>query len=88
MPGGPSESRTEIRFRTKGEAELPVALASMTAKYHRELAMRAFNDYWCRQVPGLKPTAGYPQDAGCFKAQIAKRQAELQIEDTDLWRER
>ncbi|TWU30156.1 hypothetical protein [Bythopirellula polymerisocia] len=85
---GPNESRTEIRFRTKGEAELPVALASMTAKYHRELAMRAFNDYWCRQVPGLKPTAGYPLDAKRFKAAIADRQNQLDIKDTDLWRER
>ncbi len=83
-----SDLRTEIQFRTKGEAELPVALASMTAKYYRELAMRAFNDYWCREVPGLKPTAGYPTDARRFKAAIAKRQAELQISDANLWRER
>lgn len=85
---GPIEARNEIRFRTQGETELPVALASMTAKYHRELAMRAFNDYWCRQVPDLKPTAGYPLDAKRFKAAIANRQRQLAIEDADLWRER
>ena len=48
---GSSESRTEICFRTKGESELPVALASMMAKYYRELAMRAFNAFWTAQVP-------------------------------------
>ncbi|QEG37775.1 hypothetical protein [Bythopirellula goksoeyrii] len=85
---GASDSRTEIKFRTNGEAELPVALASMTAKYHRELAMRAFNDYWCRQIPGLKPTAGYPMDAKRFKAAIAGRQRELAIEEADIWREK
>ncbi len=85
---GASPSRMEISFRTKGETELPVALASMTAKYYRELAMRAFNDYWCRQIPDLKPTAGYPLDAKRFKADIRQCQLELKIEDSDLWRER
>ena len=52
---GPAETRTTISFRCRGERALPVALASMTAKYLRELAMRAFNDYWCRQLPELRP---------------------------------
>ena len=77
-----------VTFRTRGEAELPTALASMTAKYHRELAMRAFNDFWTKQVPGLRPTAGYPNDAKRFKAAIAHRQRELGIDDCDLWRNR
>ena len=85
---GPPTARTEIRFRTQGESELPVALASMTAKYHRELAMRAFNDFWCRLFSDLKPTAGYPLDAKRFRSAIAQRQAELAIADADLWRER
>jgi len=83
---GPPESRTDICFRTRGEAELPVALASMLAKYHRELAMRAFNAFWIRQIPGLKPTAGYPQDAKRFKSEIAAVQSKLGIEDRILWR--
>ena len=78
----------EICFRTGGEAELPVALASMTAKYLRELAMRAFNAYWCEQNPTLKPTAGYPMDAKRFKAEIATLQCELGISDGQLWRTR
>lgn len=44
-------------------AHLPVALASMTAKYVRELAMARFNRHWCERIPNLKPTAGYRQDA-------------------------
>lgn len=53
-----------IGFETESEAaHLPVALASMTAKYVRELAMTRFNRYWSALVPDLKPTAGYWQDA-------------------------
>jgi ribonuclease HII len=53
-----------VTFRTAGEkAQLPVALASMTAKYVRELAMARFNRHWSARMPELKPTAGYVQDA-------------------------
>jgi hypothetical protein len=83
---GSGESRTEVCFRVGGEAELPVALASMTAKYHRELAMRAFNDFWCSRIPELRPTAGYPGDALRFKKAISKLQTELGIDDDCLWR--
>jgi ribonuclease HII len=44
-------------------AYFPVALASMAAKLVRELAMMRFNRYWATQIPELKPTAGYVQDA-------------------------
>ena len=64
---GPPERRVEIGFQVRAEAHLPAALASMAAKYLRELAMRAFNDYWCARVSDLQPTAGYPQDAPRFK---------------------
>ncbi len=85
---GPPERRVEVCFRTKGESCLAVALASMASKYLRELAMRAMNDYWCRRVPGLRPTAGYPQDARRFRTDIAAAQTELRIADRILWRER
>ncbi len=53
-----------VQFRPEAEdAHLPVALASMTAKFVRELTMARFNRYWCARVPELKPTAGYVQDA-------------------------
>jgi hypothetical protein len=78
----------EARFQVGAEQYLSVALASMTAKYLRELAMRAFNRYWCRQVAGLRPTAGYPVDARRFKQEIADAQAALGISDEILWRNR
>jgi len=83
---GPPHRRVEFRFQTRAESCLPVALASMASKYLRELAMRALNDFWCRRVDNLRPTAGYPQDAKRFKAAIAGVQADLDIEDRILWR--
>jgi hypothetical protein len=58
----------------------------MTAKYHRELAMRAFNHFWCERVPDLKPTAGYPLDAKRYKKAISPLQTKLGIADDCLWR--
>jgi len=85
---GPPESRVRCAFRMRGEEFLPTALASMTAKYLRELAMRAFNEFWCARVPGLRPTAGYPADAPRFKQAIAAVQRELGVADHLLWRNR
>ena len=76
------------RSRTQAESCLPAALASMASKYLRELAMRAFNDFWCARVPGLAPTAGYPRDARRFKAAIEPLQSVLGISDAVVWRER
>ncbi|MFO0839883.1 MAG: hypothetical protein U1D55_15330 [Phycisphaerae bacterium] len=55
---------------------LPVALASMLAKYVRELFMLAFNEYWIDRMPGLRPTAGYYLDAKRFLGDIAPIAAE------------
>ena len=94
---GRAESRYELQagdrpiefcFRTKGEDFLPSALASMTAKYLRELAMGALNAFWQRHVPDLRATAGYPQDARRFRQQIAKAKSQLGIDDHRLWRTR
>ena len=78
----------EFRFLAKGESNLPIALASMLSKYQRELAMARFNEFWRSHVPGLKPTAGYPEDAKRFKQQIAAAQERLGIADKCLWRKR
>ncbi|MFM8817867.1 MAG: hypothetical protein ACKOHI_08385, partial [Phycisphaerales bacterium] len=45
---------------------LPIALASMAAKFARELHMRRLNAFFARHVPGLAPTAGYVQDGRRF----------------------
>lgn len=76
----------EFRFLAKGERMLPTALASMTAKYLRELAMIPFNRFWQQHVPGLKPTAGYPSDATRFWDEIRPAQQQLGITDKMLWR--
>lgn len=60
-----------IVFQVECEkAHLPVALASMIAKYGRELAMARFNRHWGAIVPELKPTAGYWQDAQRWLKQV------------------
>ncbi len=82
------DRQIEIRFVAKGESFLPAALASMTAKYLRELAMQAFNTFWQQHLPDLKPTAGYPVDAKRFKNEIESVQRQLGIEDRILWRSR
>lgn len=61
------DAACRIEFTVGGEGRLPVAVASMTAKYVRELAMRAFNAWWCGRVPGLAATAGYPVDAARWR---------------------
>ncbi|MEN6405795.1 MAG: hypothetical protein ABFC77_04910 [Thermoguttaceae bacterium] len=83
---GPPERRIEFCFRAKAEACLPVALASMASKYLREAAMRALNDFWRRRVPGLQPTAGYPEDAKRFRQDVAEAKKNLPIEERDWWR--
>lgn len=85
---GPTEGRCRFCFRAGGEAFMPTALASMTAKYLRELSMHAFNAYWRQCVPDIAPTAGYPSDALRFKRAIAAKQRALGIDDRVLWRNR
>jgi len=83
---GPKSRRVEIRFVAKCESYFPTALASMAAKYLRELAMRAFNAFWQARITDLRPTAGYPVDARRFKQEIQQAQTELGIDDQILWR--
>ncbi len=75
-----------IRFQARGESFLPTALASMISKYVREGFMVLWNDFWQIEIPNLKPTKGYPQDAKRFKAAIAAKQMELGISDHSIWR--
>lgn len=79
-------NQSEFRFETGGERHFPVAVASMCAKYLRELMMEAFNRFWTRHVPGLQATKGYPADARRFRRDIAHVQSRLGILDEVLWR--
>lgn len=78
----------EVRFQTRAEEHLPVAAASIVAKYLRELTMEQFNRFWQARLPELKATKGYPVDARRFRTEIATEQQSLGIADDDLWRER
>ena len=79
-------ANTTAEFLVGGELHFPVALASMIAKYIRELCMNAWNRYWMDQIPGLRPTKGYPVDARRFRADIADCQQRLGIADEQFWR--
>lgn len=79
---------TDLIFRTKAEQHLPVALASIVAKYVREVAMELFNGFWCGQVPDLKPTKGYPVDAARFRDEIAATAVSLGLSEESWWRSR
>ncbi len=80
------DQQVDLHFLAKGERLLPTALASMLAKYLRELAMKPFNEFWQRHIPGLRPTAGYPEDALRFHGEIAAAQKGLGIANEILWR--
>jgi hypothetical protein len=75
-----------IEFTVGGEARGPVALASMTAKYVREVAMHAFNAFWGSRSPGLAPTAGYPVDAARWRRDAAAALAAAGVAADDFWR--
>ena len=56
-----------IEFLRKGETHhLPIALASIFAKYQRELFMQLLNRFFRRRRPDLAPTAGYYADGRRF----------------------
>lgn len=80
--------RIEFCFRTRAEELLPVALSSMVSKYLREVLMHQFNEFWALQVPGLKPTQGYPVDAKRFRDEIAAAARLLQLSELQFWRTR
>ena len=75
-----------VEFAVGGEARVPVALASMTAKYVRELAMLAFNEFWSDRVPGLRSTAGYPLDARRWRQEVGPAAARAGVAEASLWR--
>jgi ribonuclease HII len=71
----------EIAFLVEAEDQsLPVALASMTSKYVRELFMEMLNAWWANLVPDLKPTAGYHTDGHRFLRDIAPMLAQQNID--------
>ena len=62
------------------QKHLPVALASMTAKFTRELMMARLNAFFKSHLPELKPTAGYYQDGRRFLEDINELMHDLKID--------
>ena len=89
-PGGSEYAlaggRGRVAFRPRGEAFGPVALASLVAKFTREVFMQRFNEWWAGRAPGLKPTAGYPTDARRFADDTAAARRSLGIGEEAFWR--
>jgi len=60
-----------ISFIVEAEQlHLPVALASMNAKYTRELLMQRFNNFFSSISSDVNPTAGYGSDANRWRDEI------------------
>ncbi|TVQ53272.1 MAG: hypothetical protein EA377_08265 [Phycisphaerales bacterium] len=84
-----SGSQLTVTFQCEADRmHFPVALASMTAKYVRELFMLRLNRFFCAQCPELKPTAGYVQDARRYLSEIESVLIARQIDRQALIRVR
>ncbi|MFN3165680.1 MAG: hypothetical protein ACE37H_01305 [Phycisphaeraceae bacterium] len=76
-----------ISFIVEAERQhMPVALASMTAKYTRELLMQRFNSFFRRLAPQVAPTAGYGADANRWRDQVLPHLQRAGIEHARLRR--
>ena len=76
-----------ISFAKEAEqSHFPVALASMTAKYIRELHMLRLNRFFQTHLPELKPTAGYVQDGRRFLRDVQPILERLSISRDNLVR--
>lgn len=84
---GPPATETVLEFSVQGERRPPVAVASLTAKSVRELAMEQFNRFWCDQQPNPAPTAGYPVDAARWRDEAAPALERLGVDPAQVWRQ-
>lgn len=79
--------RVHVTWQPEAEsAHLTVALASMAAKYVRELWMQRLNRYFAQILPALKPTAGYVEDGRRWLAQVEPHLQGLGLERRRLVR--
>jgi len=84
-----SAAPMDVTVRSQCETwSLPTALASMAAKYVRELHMAQLNAYFQSRVPGLRPTAGYGLDAWRFLDDVAAARAAAGVPDAAILRQR
>ena len=83
--GRPAPMRLTIAQKCE-RLSLPTALASMAAKYVRELHMHQLNAYFQALVPDLRRTAGYGRDAWRFLEDVAPARATQGVPDTAILR--
>jgi hypothetical protein len=70
----------DVTLREKADAtSLPVSLASMYAKYVREVCMHQFNAWWHRRAADVAPTAGYWTDYQRWAAEMQPHLAALDL---------
>jgi hypothetical protein len=78
-----------VRFEEGADASSPLAgLASMAAKYLREIWMEGLNAWVLREAPGVRPTAGYWTDGVRFLGETGPARARLGVDDRTFVRER
>ena len=78
-----------VRFLAKADAlDPPVALASMAAKFVRELFMEALNDFFVSRRDGLRRTAGYTVDGRRFLEEVRPVLADLDLPEECFVRSR
>lgn len=83
----PARSMT-VHFETEAEQRhMPVALASMLAKYARELMMARFKAWFAQALPEVAPTAGYGSDAKRFWQEVRPSLGRLGIDPAVLRRQ-
>ncbi len=81
-------SKVTVSFATEADGRfLPVALASMLAKYTRELLMLRLNRFFREQMPDLKPTAGYFGDGRRYLTEIKPLIKRLHLTPSQLVRQ-
>ncbi len=78
-----------VEFRVGGDAEAPqVGLASMLAKYLREVYMLLWNDWFATICPDVRATAGYTQDGRRWLAESRAAREAAGITDAEICRTR
>ena len=76
-----------VSFAVGGDDRfLPTALASMTAKYVRELLMLRLNRFFRDHLPRLRPTAGYHGDARRYVTEIKPVMEKLGLSSAQMVR--
>jgi ribonuclease HII len=85
---GSAGRRMLVHFQTQAESDhMPTALASMLAKYTRELLMHRFQAWFAERLPEVAPTKGYGSDAKRFWQEVRGELGRLNIDPLKLRRQ-